>query len=825
MSCVSLSETLGLLGLQGQRFSLSQKKDGKLVSACFNDVSAAEAWITGTDGYVTLNPVREGCVRKPSDEDIAGSNWLLLDFDPKKDEEDPLGTSEQRRTAALAAADAAQSMLGTGLLIDSGRGAQVWLPVEPGVSRRRLVAFVRQSFKSNLVEVDATHDASRLARLPGTVNSRTGDEALVLDPTGTEPFTRAQATELLEGFEESVYVEIPDPDTGDPSQGEIRLYVRANPEAQRLWKDEEAELTGGDASKRDFRFLLALLKGRKISDDAASRLLYALPGGKAATKRSDLSYWVSTYRGAAERAQREHDLDERAATFLEKARSDPSSLWQPNTLLALARLRQSEKGRTIYQTHREELKRLSGSITELERAQKAALGDEVRRTAEAPDDMAVAVRQSDGERQRWLLRDARGAWTRVGETDVSRALRVAGRDPDLFMDLARQNPWKVTAAPFKPRLLPGRQWNAHTARFAVEPTEGTHPTWHQLLAHVGADLDEPLAENAWARRNRIDTGAAYLRLWLATMLQDPKSRRAYLFLHGPQGTGKSMFFEATKLLIGNGVVKANNALQAERFNGELQNAVLAYTEEVDLGAGGNRARVYNRLKDWSLGDTLTIEPKGLGVFEVDNVISWGQAANDVSYVPVFNGDDRITSVLVSPPERPEPKVDMTARLREEAPAFLFTLLNLKAPGQQGRYVVPPIMTRHKEEQSENNENLVALYCREHPDWIISTADPLAFTKIGDWIASTGAKRSWWSRPRILNGLPKTFEGVETGKAREALLEVLSDWTAPAAVGCRLGWTPQQAGSILRQLASGNLVDLEETKNRSGNTRRRYRLSR
>lgn len=799
---MNLQGTIEALGLEGKRFSVAHKANGNLVSECFSDVKKAEAWLSRQDAYICGNPVLPGVTGKPVDDDIAGDGILLVDCDPKKDPDlDPHGTGQASRDAAWnIAMQVWESFEQRGLLVDSGRGAQVWLRVQPGSHRRKLLSWIRDHFRDDLVEIDATYDVSRLMRLPGTINSRTGDEVIVVDP-GHGVLSRAAIAETLEGWSEAADVELCEVDRNEPSRLEVRRYVHGK--ALALWSEDPMEITT-DRSKRDFLFLTYLLEnGAPL--ETASRLLHALPGAKAA-ERSDDAYWRSTASSAARRVELRKSEVEVLDTLVARANADPTVLVSDNAIKALGRL---------YLTQFNEWAKLRALLKPIAKRGGISLADidklvrsESKRINDAdvgpPDHVVVYVRGEDGGKGSWKLRDSNGAWSWVSRIEAQIALENAGMDPIQGQGLAMDNPFTISSEPFKPRILPGRVWNESNARFAVAPKAGDHPTWDQLMRVVGRGLDKDLAASTWARKNGVETGGQYLTYWLGTMLTDPKSRRAYLFLYSrEQGTGKSLFFESIKLLIGRAVVKANNALTNDRgFNGELQRAVLAYTEEVNLARDGGRGRVYNRVKDWSLSDTMSIEGKGATIFEVPNVISWGQCANDPGFCPIFEGDDRVTIYQVLPPREDEQmeKEVMRERLRREAPAFLHTLLNLKAPKGQGRYVVPPISTEAKRQQARASRDDLAVWLDATPEWVTMDDEALC-DAFRDYLATRDLGRQFWPPQRILRSLPEIGD-----KAREVVLRLKGRqegrWTpTEASKDFGLG-SAKRAGSIMRQAVAG-----------------------
>ena len=804
---IDLAETLDAVGLTGKHFALSKKVNGQLKSGCFSTAERGEAWIGDgeTDCYITVNPVREGTQGKPTDADIESVHWLLVDCDPKKDSElDPDGTTQERMDAAWTVASGVwEHFEQKGVLVASGRGAQVWLRVGIGVDRRALLGWIREEHSHPLVDVDATHDYSRLCRLPNTVNTRTGELVAIIDEGMQSKITGADVRDLLACWAPPTQINLPDADRDAPSAREVRRYVTG--EALSLWREDPMEITR-DRSQRDFIFLrLVIARGAPLV--VASRLLHALPGAKAAD-RTDEGYWQSTATAAITALADEKQSDDVIMNVVQRVESDEDYLMQPETIKALAHLYLHDFEKWI--VVRGQLKALGSKtlgvgITDLDTAIKRRAAKLTTDNLLPPDDRVVFTRAEDGGKGCWKIRDTKKQWTWATFQEAKMILSSGPGDPEADMALAMTHPFSVGLEPFKSRILPGRVWNESNARFSVEAKEGEHPTWDQLYRVVGRGLDDDLEGSEWARRHKVETGGRYLLFWTGSMLQDPRSRRAYLALFSEeQGTGKSLFFEAHKLLIGKAVCKGNNALTNPRgFNGELANAVLCYTEEIDLGANG-RSRLYDKVKDLTLGDTVNLEAKSLQVYEVPNVMSWGQAANSQSYCPVYSGDKRITLFRVESPRDDErmSKDEMLRRLRAEAPAFLYTLLNTAMPAREGRYVVPPIDTAVKIYQSKANETDLQHWIGLNPDWILREMDEIV-DAFRAYLDSRGLPTKFWSPQRVQRELPS--KGLTAQRVWQRIKDEVVDKDSASEIKARFGLvgSDKSVGVALSKIALVN----------------------
>ena len=107
----------------------------------------------------------------------------------------------------------------------------------------------------------------------------------------------------------------------------------------------------------------------------------------------------------------------------------------------------------------------------------------------------------------------------------------------------------------------------------------------------------------------------YLMAWLADMVQDPERKKGVaLVVRGRKGTGKSKFADVLRRLLGGHSFKASKSEQiVGRFSAHLADKLLLVCEE-SFFAGGHAD--HGTLKDLITSDTITIEPKFIGAFEV-----------------------------------------------------------------------------------------------------------------------------------------------------------------------------------------------------------------
>ncbi|HEV7283199.1 MAG TPA: primase-helicase family protein [Pirellulaceae bacterium] len=299
-----------------------------------------------------------------------------------------------------------------------------------------------------------------------------------------------------------------------------------------------------------------------------------------------------------------------------------------------------------------------------------------------------------------VIRDHADEWVWIHSSgDARNHLLAKGfdrREVDAILGLMVECPWRRVHIPFGPEYPGDRQWNLGAPQFVYKPRAepGPTPHWDTVLSHCFADLNEALKSDEWAQRSGIDAGHKYGLAWVASLFRHPFDRLPYLFFYGPQNSGKSIFHEALALLMTKGVAAADRALtNSNDFNGELANAVLAYVEEKNVATAPG---AYAKLKDWVTSPVLTIRRMRTDAYRQPNTLHFVQCANELTACPADFDDTRRTMIHVPPLETEIPKPLLISRLKEEAPHFMRTILDLPLPKPLGRLRLPAIQTAGKE---------------------------------------------------------------------------------------------------------------------------------
>jgi hypothetical protein len=376
----------------------------------------------------------------------------------------------------------------------------------------------------------------------------------------------------------------------------------------------------------------------------------------------------------------------------------------------------------------------------------------------------VGMKGGGGTFDSWVMMDATEEWTEHPRENIKSFLLSIGHlKPDPILGGAVFKSWILVNNPFQPVYPGGRVWNRDAAQFVYSPIELSegeiphHPTWTKVMEHCGSDLTNYLAELPWCKDWGLTTGGDYLTAWIACMLQNPFGKLPNLIMYGPQNSGKSSFHESIALLLTSGVAKADRALTSEQgYNGELQDAVLAVVDEVDISKAGSG--VYNKLKEWVTGITVSIHAKYKAVQDVTSTLHFVQMSNTRSSLPVFPGDTRITAMHVPDLEEGSeiPREKLQILLKQEAPAFMRTLMDLEVAEATGRLMIPVIETQGKLEAAAGNIDEVLQFIEDS-----CYAVPGAATKFADFEAKfleslEEFQRPDWKRRLIRNALSERF---------------------------------------------------------------------
>lgn len=320
--------------------------------------------------------------------------------------------------------------------------------------------------------------------------------------------------------------------------------------------------------------------------------------------------------------------------------------------------------------------------------------------------------------------------------------------------------WRVVNKPFQPEYPGDREWNRNAAQLKFLPErdlESYHyPTWDSIMNHCGKGLNDAILNNGWAKANGLMSGADYLKIWIASLFQEPTEPLPYLFFYGPQNSGKSIFHEALSLLLTKGYKRADAALISQAgFNGELEGAIICVVEETNLAKSSS---AYDRIKDWVTSRDLLIHCKGKTPYHIPNTTHWIQCANNHQACPIFTGDTRITMSYVEllDPLIQIPKKDIIPLLEKEAPHFLGDILNLEIPRSNDRLNVPVIETEDKATAQQFNQSQLELFISEKSEYCNGTCIKFSdfHAEFMKWLDVNDVPK--WTKIRVGRELPPQY---------------------------------------------------------------------
>lgn len=362
----------------------------------------------------------------------------------------------------------------------------------------------------------------------------------------------------------------------------------------------------------------------------------------------------------------------------------------------------------------------------------------------------------------WMIK-SEGEWRYEPLAHVKVALGSMGlnqKDITSILGSSVFKCWKVVNKPFQPEYPGDREWNRNAAQLKFVPSKDkenlNYPTWHRILEHCGSGLNEAIKNNGWCKVNGIKSGGDYLKCWIASLFQEPLEPLPYLFLYGPQNSGKSILHEALSMLLTKGYMRADAALISQSmFNGELEGAIVCVVEETDL----RRDRLaYNRIKDWVTSKHLLIHHKGRTPYHIPNSAHFIHTANEHQACPIFTGDTRITMIYVGPIEPLDmiPKKMLLPLLEKEAPDFLAELTSIELPPSNDRLNVPIITTEDKNLAQELNQTEFERFIAEKCNYI-----PGAWIKFSDLYdrfieAVDPNEMHKWTKVRVGRSLPPNY---------------------------------------------------------------------
>jgi len=230
------------------------------------------------------------------------------------------------------------------------------------------------------------------------------------------------------------------------------------------------------------------------------------------------------------------------------------------------------------------------------------------------------------------------------------------------------------------------------------PKQGRCDVLIELLEYLCSDEENSAKVFEWVFK------------WIAYPIQHPGAKmRTALVFHGPQGTGKNLFFEAVMAIYGEYGRIVDQAAIEDKFNDWASRKLLMIADEVV--ARQELYHVKNKLKSFVTGEWIRINPKNVAAHDEKNHVNLVFLSNE-SQPLVLEKDDRRYTVIHTPEKL---DAEFYQQVRDEInnggiAALHHYLRNLDL-GDFDEHSKPP-MTRAKEDLIEVSLDSVQRFVKE-----------------------------------------------------------------------------------------------------------------
>ena len=168
----------------------------------------------------------------------------------------------------------------------------------------------------------------------------------------------------------------------------------------------------------------------------------------------------------------------------------------------------------------------------------------------------------------------------------------------------------------------------------TEPKEGDCSKLLELLRYLCSNEVDPEAVYSWVIR------------WLALPIQRPGAKmQTSCVFHGPQGTGKNLFFESIMAIYGEYGRIVDQAAIEDKFNDWASRKLFLIADEVV--ARTELFHVKNKLKSFITGEWIRINPKNVAAHDERNHVNIVFLSNESTPL-VLEHDDRRYMVIHTP---------------------------------------------------------------------------------------------------------------------------------------------------------------------------------
>lgn len=350
----------------------------------------------------------------------------------------------------------------------------------------------------------------------------------------------------------------------------------------------------------------------------------------------------------------------------------------------------------------------------------------------------------------------------------------------------------------------------------TKPKEGSCENLLALAFYLCSKEDDPEALFKW------------LLKWLAYPLQNPGAKmQSAVVVHGPQGTGKSRFFEAYAKIYGEYSIILNQGAIEDKFNSDWTSKKLFVVAD-EVVASQEKYHLKNQLKGLITGEWIRVNPKNVAAHKERNQMNLVFLSNEKQPV-VLENDDRRHCVMWTPEKMSESNYETISHEIENGgiEALHHYLLNLDLKDFKP-WTKPP-MTKSKRQLININQDTVDAFI---DDWIttgcgLSIAFPVGPVMSSDLydIYKMWCKRNGENFPRsskIFNAhidkMPGWFRGFKTRyenmnyqQSKRARVIIPSDVSMVKAKEEGVDATEKQADQTESQWITDSCVAFEHQK--------------
>ena len=205
---------------------------------------------------------------------------------------------------------------------------------------------------------------------------------------------------------------------------------------------------------------------------------------------------------------------------------------------------------------------------------------------------------------------------------------------------------------------------------------------------------------------------SWILKWLAYPIQNPGAKmRSTIVVHGPQGTGKNLFFEAVMGIYGQYGRTIDQSAIEDKFNDWASRKLFLIADEVV--ARTDLYHVKNKLKAFITGDWIRINTKNMVAHDERNHVNLVFLSNERMPV-VLEEDDRRHAVIWTPAKlNLDFYKDVSSEIKNGGVAALHDyLLNLPL-GDYGEHSHPPMTQAKKDLIMLGKDNMYRFY----DDWV------------------------------------------------------------------------------------------------------------